>query len=393
MPPFMNKTLHRYIFKEIPPPFFLGVATFTFVLLMGRLLRLTDMVVTKGVPLGDVLRMISYLLPSFLQVTIPMAFLLAILLAFGRLSGDSEIIAMKASGISLYGMLPPVLLLSVLTYLVGAFISVYAVPMGNSAFKDLLVQVVENRVSLGIKEKVFNDDFPGIVIYCDRYDDRTQTMTGIIIQDERDATEPSTIMASRGAIQAVPGSRAIRLHLDSGSIHRTVGREGYRLVQFRDYDLHVNLNQASQSINRNELDMSMAELQANWKSSAFDRKRRLEMRLEYQRRFALPFACLIFSLVGVPLGIQNQRSGKAAGFAVSIFLLLVYYILLSAGKTLGMRALLTPFLAAWVPNLIFVIFGIYLFRKTAAEERIALFEYLGRGLSWLSRLAKRVRSR
>jgi lipopolysaccharide export system permease protein len=385
----MNKTLYRYIFKEIPPPFFLGVATFTFVLLMGRLLRLTDMVVTKGVPLGDVMRMILYLLPSFLLVTIPMAFLLAILLAFGRLSGDSEIVAMKASGISLYGLLPPVLSLAVLTYIAGAYITVYAVPEGNTAFKKLLVQVVENRVSLGVKEKVFNDDFPGIVIYCDRYDESTQTMTGIIIQDERDPLEPSTIIATQGTIQAGQGTRSVRLHLAAGSIHRTSGREGYRLVQFSDYDLRINLNNASQSVKRNEVDMSLAELRSGWNSDLVAPELKLQMRLEYHRRFALPFACLIFTLVGMPLGIQNQRSGKAAGFALSIFLLLVYYIILSASKTLGEKQLLTPFLAAWVPNLLFVVFGLYLFRKTAAEEKIPLFELLGRFVSWVGRFLKR----
>ncbi|GAB7026989.1 LPS export ABC transporter permease LptF [Geotalea toluenoxydans] len=389
----MNSTLYRYIFKEIPPPFFLGVVTFTFVLLMGRLLRLTDMVVTKGVPLGDVLRMILYLLPSFLLVTIPMAFLLAILLAFGRLSGDSEIIAMKASGISLYGLLPPVFSLAVITYLAGAFITIYAVPKGNTAFKDLLVTVVENRVSLGVKEKVFNGDFPGIVIYCDGYDERTQVMSGIIIQDERDPLEPSTIMAGHGTINADHASRSVRLHLAGGSIHRTAGREGYRLVQFSDYDLHINLSQASQSVKRDERDMSLAELRTNWNSNSFDNKGRLEMRLEYHRRFSLPFACLIFTLVGMPLGIQNQRSGKAAGFAVSIFLLLFYYIILSACKTLGERELLNTFLAAWVPNLLFVVFGVYLFRKTAAEEKIPLFDYLSRFASWASRLTKRGPSR
>ncbi|WP_243370673.1 LPS export ABC transporter permease LptF [Geotalea sp. SG265] len=385
----MNRTLYRYILKEIPPPFFLGVATFTFVLLMGRLLRLTDMVVTKGVPLGDVIRMILYLLPSFLLVTIPMAFLLAILLAFGRLSGDSEIVAMKAGGISLYGLLPPVLSLAVLTYLAGAYINVFAVPEGNTAFKNLLIQVVEDRVSLGVKEKVFNDDFPGIVMYCDRYDEPTQVMTGIMIQDERDPLEPSTIIAARGAIHADHGTRSVRLHLADGSIHRTSGREGYRLVQFSDYDLHMNLNQDAQPVKRNEQDMSLAELRAEWNSPSTDDKRKQEMRLEYHRRFSLPFACLIFALVGMPLGIQNRRSGKAAGFAVSIFLLLVYYIILSAAKTLGEKHLLSPFLAAWIPNLLFLCGGIYLFRKTAAEESIPLFDFLARATSWVRRLTRK----
>lgn len=384
----MKRTLYLYIFREIPPPFFLGVATFTFVLLMGRLLKLADMVVTKGVPLADVLRMILYLLPSFLLLTIPMAFLLAILLAFGRLSGDSEITAMKASGVSLYGLLPPVFSLAIVTYLAGAFISVYAVPKGNTAFKNLLVEVVENRISLGVKEKVFNADFPGIMIYTDRYSDQTQVMSGILIQDERNSHEPSTITAERGLVYADRNTKSFRLHLENGSIHRTSGKEGYRLIRFKNYDLHIDLNKASQPTNTDEKEMSLAELRKHWNSDKIDKKRRLEMHLEYHHRFSVPFTCLIFALVGMPLGIQNRRSGKAAGFSVSIFLLLIYYVALSATETLGEKALLSPILAAWLPNLVFIAFGSYLFHKTAAEEEIALFDYLSSFVSWVGRLAK-----
>ena len=386
----MKKTLYLYIFKEIPPPFLLGVATFTFALLMGRILRLADMVVTNGVPLADVLRMVLYLLPSFFLVTIPMAFLLAILLAFGRLSGDSEITAMKACGVSLYGMLPPVFCFALIAYLAGALITVYAVPWGNTSFKKLLVDVAEARASLGIKEKVFNDDFPGMVIYTDRYNQRKQTMTGILIQDERDPLDPSTIYARSGVINSDPATKSIRLRLDNGSIHRTQGKTGYRLVEFRSYDLNINLNQASQAVNRNELDMSLAELRANLASGRFDAKMMRDMRLEYHRRFSLPFACLIFALVGMPLGIQNQRSGKAAGFTVSIGLLLCYYIVLSAGKALGEKGLLSPLLAAWAPNILFVTLGIYLFKTTASEKRIPLYGLFAGLTSWLrSRFARK----
>jgi lipopolysaccharide export system permease protein len=382
----MKKTLYLYIFKEIPPPFLLGVTTFTFVLLMGRLLKLADMVVTKGVPLAEVLRMVLYLLPSFFLVTIPMAFLLAVLLAFGRLSGDSEITAMKASGVSLYGLLPPVFSCALLAYLAGAFVTVYAVPWGNTSFKKLLVEVVEARASLGIKEKVFNDDFPGMVIYADRYDQQQHVMSGILIQDERDPLAPSTIFARSGVIVTDPVSRIVRLRLDNGSIHRSLAKTGYRLIEFRNYDLSINLSQNSQTVATNELDMSLAELRANLASGRFGARMMHDMALEYHRRFSLPFACLVFALVGMPLGIQNQRSGKAAGFSLSIGLLLAYYIVLSAGKTLGERELLSPFLAAWTPNLLFISLGFYLFKKTAAEERIRLFEIVPHFASWARNL-------
>src|SRR6266498_3611199 len=122
----MKKIIHFYLFREIAAPFLLGFAVFTFVLLMGKLLKLAELVITKGVPFSDMLRLVTYMLPSFCVITIPMSFLLAVLLAFGRLSADCEITAMKASRIGIYGLLPPVLVFAFLTFIISLYITIYA---------------------------------------------------------------------------------------------------------------------------------------------------------------------------------------------------------------------------------------------------------------------------
>ena len=378
----MKKTLNYYLFREITVPFLLGMAAFTSVLLMGRLVKLADLVVAKGVPLTDILRMILYLIPSFCLFTIPMAFLLALLLAFGRLSSDSEITAMKACGVSLYGLLPPVMLFALLAYLATTFITIYALPWGNISFKKLLFDIVESRVTLSIREKVFNDDFPGLVIYADLYDNQKHTMTGILIHDERDPAEPSTIFAGSGIIVADPVAKILRVDLKNGGIHRLSGKTGYRLIEFQDYILSIDLSQAPREMVKNEMDLTFAELREGIRSARTAPKMLWDMRLEFHRRFALPFACFVFALVGVPLGIQNQRSGKATGFSLSIGVILIYYIILSAGKTLGERGLAHPAVAVWAPNLILLALGAYLFRKTAVEKRIPLFEIIPALIGW-----------
>jgi lipopolysaccharide export system permease protein len=349
---------------------------------MGRLMKLADLVVAKGVPLGDIIRLVVYLLPYFCLVTIPMAFLLALLLAFGRLSADSEITAMKGCGIGLYGLLPPVLCCALVAYLATAFVAVYAVPWGNSAFKKLVYETLESRLHLNIKERVFNDDFPGMVLYVDRFDPKEGEMGGILIQDEREAEQPTTIFAERGRVSSDPRTKVIRLQLENGSIHRILDPAGYRLIGFREYDLSIYLAKEAKEITKDELDMTLAELRTNLRSAGASAKLRLDMHLEFHRRFALPFACFVFAPVGVPLGIQNQRSGKAAGFAVSIGLLLCYYIILAAGKALGEQGILVPAAAVWTPNLLFLAFGVYLFRTTAAEQRFFLFELASSALGW-----------
>jgi lipopolysaccharide export system permease protein len=380
----MKKTLYLYIFKEIPPPFLVGMGTFTFVLLMGRFLKLAEMVVEKGVPFGDVLWMVLYLLPSFWLYTIPMALLLAILLAFGRLSGDSEVTAMKSCGISLYGMLPPPLLFSLFACLGCLWVTVYAVPWGNSSFKKLLIDVAQASAGVVIKEKVFNDAFPGMVIYADDFSPKGQTMAGVVIHDERDPREPSTIFAKSGALLTDPRAHSIEFHLNDGSIHRSTDGGNYRLVDFKEYNLRVALAKPNNQ-DKGEAEMTLDEL-IRPKGRRFTPKELLSMKLEYHSRLALPFSCLVFTLLAMPLGIQNRRSGKAAGFSLSIGVLLLYYIALSAFKTLGERLILPPMAACWAPNLLFLVLALYLFYKTATEEPLPL-------TALVTRLASRARER
>ena len=365
----MKKTIYTYIFKEIPPPFLVGMATFTFVLLMGRFLKLAEMVVEKGVPFGDVLMMIVYLLPSFWAFTIPMALLLAILLAFGRLSGDSEITAMKSCGISLYGMLPPPLLFSLIACVGCLAVTVYAVPWGNNSFKKLLVEVAQASAGVVVKEKVFNDAFPGMVIYADTLDRKGQNMGGVIIHDERNPREPATIFANTGVLISDPHAHFIEFHLKDGSIHRTADGSAYRMVDFQEYDLRVALPDTTPPA-KGEEEMTLAELLHP--PAGTGAKEVLARLLEFHSRLALPFSCLVFTLLAMPLGIQNRRSGKAAGFSLSIGVLLLYYIVLSACKTLGEKGILPAWLACWSPDLLFLALGAYLFRMAAAEEPLPL---------------------
>lgn len=364
----MRTTLNRYLAREIVSPFILGLVSFTFVLLMGRLLKLADLVIAKGVPILDILKMISYLLPSFFLLTIPMAFLLAVLLAFGRLSADSEIIALKANGISLYNLLPTILVLAGCAYVATSFITMTALPWGNASFKRFLGNVVETRASVSLKDRVFNDDFPGIVLYVDHYDDAGQEMSGIMIHDDRKSGEPSTIFASSGTLESDPQMSTIRLHLQNGVIHRKLDNTLYRMVEFKDYDLFIDLHQAARDVTLNELDMSMAELRNTIKTAGNDRKKEREFRIELHKRLALPVACFVFAILGLPLGIQNQRGGKSVGFSASIAIFMLYYVMFSAGRTMAGKGILAPALAIWTPNLLFLVLGVYLLRQAVAER-------------------------
>lgn len=379
----MPSTLYRYLTREIISPLLLGLVTFTAVLLMGRMLKLADMVVSKGVPLRELGLLIIYLLPNFAMITIPMALLFAVLLAFSRLSADSEIIAIKASGTSLYRLLPPVMAIATLAYIVTTIVALYLLPLGNVAFKQLLYRVVEGRLSLNLKEQVFNNSIPGLVIYLDRNIEKNGRLSGILIQDERNPKEISTIFADSGTLDSDEKGKKLLLHLSNGSIHQASPQDKYRRLDFTEYVLNIDLAKSIKAIVKNEQDMTLSEIRTKLQQGGSARKQSIEMALEIQRRFALPFACIIFAIVAMPLGIQNRRSGKAAGFSLSIAAILVYYIFQSFGRTLGEKELLHPALAIWLPNLIFLAGGLFLFWQAAREQRFAL---LDRAVALVSRL-------
>ncbi len=364
----MKRIINLYITREISSLFLLGIAVFTLVLLMGRLIKLTDLVISRGVALADVALMIVYLMPSFLVFTIPMAFLLAVLLAFGRLSGDNEITVLKACGISLAQLMPPVLCCSAVAVLLTLAASVIGVPWGNSAFKSLSVRVLKENAAVTIREKVFWDEIPGVVLYSDRYDEERQALKGVIIHDGRDPRRPLTIFAGDGRVGGLPSGGGLRLVLNNGSIH-SAGREGeYRMVTFGEYVMSVAGLGGGGGISRSETDLSLGELASQAENRAIPRAGRLKASAEFHSRLAFPLASVVFAILAVPLGIQNRRSGKSAGFSASIAILLLYYITLSLLRTLAERGTLPPGLALWLPNLIFAAVGGYLFRLASREE-------------------------
>lgn len=163
----MGPTLRRYFLREVAIPFLLGIGVFTFILLIARMLKLVELVVNRSVPILQIAKLFAYILPTFLEVTVPMALLLAVLLSFGRLSADSEIVALKTSGISLYQMVVPVIAFTGLVTLLALLLALYARPWGNSNLKASLYEIAKTRASAGLRERVFNDDFAGLVIYVE----------------------------------------------------------------------------------------------------------------------------------------------------------------------------------------------------------------------------------
>lgn len=367
----MKKTAFLYILKEILPIFLIGLMTFTFILLMDKILKLIELIVTRGGSLSQVLMLLLFISPSFLIFTIPISFLLATLLSFGRLSGDSEITAFKASGMSLYQLYLPVLLFSIGTYLLTTFLVLYGLPWGNRGFKATLYLMAQSRADIEIKERVFNDVFDGFVLYVDKVPIHEKKMEGILIHDEREKEKINTIFAREGFLVNNPKSREIVLRLLNGDIHRFDPLTNtYQKMKFDTYDLRLELAKTFAALEKKlkEHEMSIDDIKEKMAKRRSSGEDVTPQEVELHKRYAIPFSCLVFGLLGVPLGIQPRRSGRSYGFVLSLLILLTYYISLSASEILALRKVIPPFLSGWTPNLLFGMFGLYLLIKASKES-------------------------
>jgi lipopolysaccharide export system permease protein len=367
----MKKTTYLYILKEILPIFLIGLMIFTVILLMDKIFKLIELIVTRGVNISQILVLLLFISPSFLIFTIPMAVLLAILLAFGRLSSDSEITAFKASGMSLYQLFLPVSIFSICAYLLTTFLVFYGLPWGNRGFKATLYMIAQSKADIEIKERVFNDTFDGLVVYVDKVPIQGKRMEGILIYDERDQGKLITIFAREGFLSSDPKSQEVILRLLNGDIHRIEHQTNiYQKVKFDTYDLKLELANTFTNIGKKlkDREMSIDDIKDKMEEMRKKGKDTTPLKVELHRRYAFPFACIVFGLIGVPLGIQPRRSGRSYGFIFSILIILAYYISLTASEIFAMRHTIPAFLAGWAPNFLFGSLGIYLLIKAAKES-------------------------
>ena len=355
------KILDRYLVRELIPPFGLGLSVFTFILLMGKILRLTEVIITNRIPLKTVTLLILSLLPSLLIFIIPMSFLFAILILYGRMSADNEILALRSAGVSLYRIIAPVFFASFFVFGATLCISCFIIPKGNAAFRQLILKATWKNAVLGLKEKTFNDNLEDFIIYVNEISG--SSLHGVMVSDQRRKGEMVSIFANRGELIANNQLFKLILHLKDGEIHRNNPNKvrEYQRLTFSTYDLLL-----SGSLPEDKRDFRVMGLRELWQE--IQKKRELQpppyrLLIAWQQKFSLPFACVVFALVGCPLGIQNRRGTRFSGFGLSLIIILLYYALLAVGKTMVYGGWLPAWPAIWMPNFLLILMGVYLFKR------------------------------
>jgi lipopolysaccharide export system permease protein len=362
------KIIDRYVAREVAAPFALGVLLLTFVLVSGRLLKLTEMVVNRGVTLSDVLKLIGFLMPAFLELTFPMAVLLGVLMGFGRMSGDRELTAARACGMSLYRLAVPVMVVAAMIYALSSWLAFSVRPWANAHLREQLFELTQTRSTAGLKEKVFNGNFPGLVVYVDQVSNADETLHGVLISDARDPRQQNTIIARSGLLIPDSATKSITLRLFSGSIFGVDATNNTsHVTSFKTYDLSVHPEEGLGLAAQDPEEMSLTELRSVISQGRANGKPDLDAETELASKYTLPVTTMLFAILGIPLGLKPARGGQSERFGVALALFFLYYSLMRASEALAQRGQLNAFAAMSLPDAAFAILAVLLFVRAAAD--------------------------
>jgi LPS export ABC transporter permease LptF/LPS export ABC transporter permease LptG len=394
---FRPTIIDRYVLREITPPTALGLLLFTFILLLQQITILTGALISRSAPPATIVRVFVYLLPSMLSVTIPMAFLLGVLLAFGRLAADSEIVALRATGVSPSRLLRPVLAGSLVTGLLTFWIMAVALPAANQAYREIMFSLVISRTRSTVKPRVFTEDLlrdRTMTLYVSDISSDTNEWKDVFIHDTRDPKNPRVILARTGGLVIDEGARSLEMHLEHGVLHACdpAKPEAYDQQRFRTLDLplpfedffpqQVTLAKGGREMTLAELTQNIHDLRAKGKGD-----KALSFEVERHKKFAIPMACVVFGLLGLGLSLGARKEARSAAFGLSIVVIFVYYVFIRLGQQAGDTGLVPPSIAIWSAN---VILGLIAIALLVANHRAAAFDPLDPShyTGWIPRMRR-----
>ena len=368
------RIIDRQIIRELLPLTLVALGVTTGVFFLDKLMGMASLVLQNQLGLGASWRLLCYTLPTVSGLTLPIGFLMGCTLTLHRMSADSELVVLHAAGVSLYRLLRPFFMVAVAAYGISTFALVYVAPWGHQGLRQLVFDIARDRAYYHLMPQTFNDAFKGLVFYVEGADPQTQQFEGVFVSDNRSGLA-QVITAEQGRLLVQPEALKVVLRLNNGIIHRYVPADGrYHLVQFERYDVVLDLDtrlarQSAESASVRDMFPHQVRAEIARREALGEDAKALQM--FWHKLFALPFACVIFAGLGPALGAIQTRSGRSAGYLLSVAGIFVYYVLLSASDALGEASNLPPMLAAWLPNLCMVAFtALLLYRQVNGSLRI-----------------------
>ncbi|MFL6258445.1 MAG: LPS export ABC transporter permease LptF [Thermoanaerobaculia bacterium] len=374
------RKLDRYLMTEILGPLGLGFVVYTFILLIRFLFQSAEMIIRRGLPVSIVGKLLLMTLPNIVVLTLPMSLLFGTLIAVGRLSSDSELIAMRSSGLSLLTLYRPILLLSGALTLLNTLLMVYALPWGNHALQELRLEIATQTVAQQVEPRVFYEEWEGKVVYVFEVPTGSKRWKGVFLAEAIPSTQKNQITtADWGEILVDPAGERLVLRLYNAIQHKVdlSAPDRYEISRHRRLDLVLDdqfttEQKAKLSASKGIRELTLGELRDLARDPSVDSEQHNLARVEIHKKFSIPAACLVFGLFALPLGINNRRGGKASGFALSIGILIVYYILLNNGEEAARFGRMPAWLAMWLPNLLLAGFGVFLLVRRNRDKSLLL---------------------
>ncbi len=397
------RILTRYILKEVSSHALLGVLLFTFIIFMRDLGKLLELVVRNSAPLPSVAEIFLYTLPTTFMITLPMGVLVGILIGLSRLAADSEVTAIRASGMGASMFVRVVSIFAVAAWMCGMFNSIYLAPRAARALSALQEHLKASQASFEIQPRVFYEDFKDHVLYVqDAIPAKGQSLwRGVFLADVSDPSSPKITLAERGALLSESPEK-MRFHLEDGTQQELIpkAKDQYSITTFESTDLPVELPSSSDHAVRDLEPVAELSLHALLRnaakeratgaflakidpvSSSYDFLKARYYEIEFHRRFGLPAACLVLALVGIPLGLSAHKGGRSTGFVLTIVLVFIYYLFSLVGVSLARQGKISPWFGVWAGNAFFFLCGLFLLWRV---DRMPL------DLSVLNRFAAAVR--
>jgi len=347
------KILRTYILREHAGPFFVTLSGLTAVLLVGNVVKFAELVIAKGVSLLDILRLLIYLIPYMLSFTIPMACLIAMVMAFGRLSTDYELIAMRASGVAPARLILPTLTVALLISLGVVVLNDRAVPASHLAFRKQLKAIGIKRPTAYLEAGTFIKEFAPYIIFV--YQIEGQKLTHVRIYEPQAQGPTRTIVADRGEFEPFPDEQGVRLKLYDGTVDEwdPANPGSFYKVSFGTYAMNLTVDpQALARLGKKLKEMTFRELLRERPQMTLQGIDPLPISLELHRKIAASFATIVFVLFGLALGLGPHHHERLVTFVWVLGLFMAYYLAAVGANAMALKGWMPAWLAMWLPNLV-----------------------------------------
>lgn len=388
----MGKTLFYYIFKEIITTIFATAFIFTMVFLLGKAIKMMDLVVNRGLSIIDLTYLITLNIPYLLIYIIPLSCLIAVMLTFINFSTNNELVIIENSGLSPVNIIKPVVWAGCLIMILSLYISNFARPAATTLFKKEIVRIASHQAIATLKPQQFNTSFPSLVIFIEEINGAN--FKHIMISDTRDIKNQNIILSKEGIFFSSKDKNTVFFQLKNGTIH-ALGDDGkdIRTIDFMIYNIKIDLLNITENLELSDNDMTTPQLIKAFYKKEISPDKKLNIKMELNKRFAMPFSSLILILIAFGIGMNTMRIGKIMVLFFGMLAFLSYYGLFTIGSTLVEYKIIPSFFGSWLPNLVLLPFCLILIIQVYRGKPLYLFILLTRWTEQMKEMAVKIINR